>query len=76
MRILRRARVLGGTIREAGIVLWRVGARYVTAARSNSSMSSFFICIQGNRISKHLQQSVEEFVVPSCAFEFSSQRAF
>jgi hypothetical protein len=28
---------------------------------------------QGNRISKQLQQSEEEFVVPACTFEFSAQ---
>jgi hypothetical protein len=31
---------------------------------------------QGNRISKHLQEPIEEVVVPVCTLELSSQGAF
>jgi hypothetical protein len=31
---------------------------------------------QGKRISKHLQESVQEAVIPSGAFEFAAQGAF
>ncbi len=72
--------VLAGVALKLGMIdidlstLERAEPRILTQKAARVAFEKGFD--QGNRISKHLQQPVEEVVIPACTLELASQGAF